>query len=282
MRFRGTRIVLPLLLAVVASWPASALAYSRTTPFGTWEVPITDIPNLGSPRTDILVKAFSPGMDVVAYLNKANAYGQKVAVYFSDTVNYSTGTVYPSRIKAWVDKVKSHPALYGYLSVKEPSWSGVSLSEMRSLYKAYKAADPNHRVIALLGDVPHFGSSANPWSTGVANMLWVDWYPVTYSRGYIGTASTWFPKVRAYVNRVTPGTPIWLMVQGHGYRAGDRKTPTPLQLARQVHDAFNYLKADGILFHAWNNPRYDKDLKRNPTLWSSARGIISRVRAGTF
>jgi hypothetical protein len=282
MRFRGTRIALPLLLAMVAFWPGSAVAYSTATPFGTWEVPITDIPNLGSPRTDIIVKSFSPGMNVVAYLDKAGAYGQQVVVYFLDTVNYSTGTVYPSRIKPWVDKVKNHPALYGYLSVKEPSWSGVSLGEMRSLYKAYKAADPNHRVIALLGDVPHFGSSANPWNTGVANMLWVDWYPVTFSRGYIGTASTWFPKVRAYVNRVTPGTPIWLMVQGHGYRPGDRKTPTPLQLARQVHDAFNYLKANGILFQVWNNPRYDTDLRRNTTLWASARGIISRVRAGTF
>jgi hypothetical protein len=113
-------------------------------------------------------------------------------------------------------------------------------------------------------------------------MLWVDWYPVTYSRGYIATADTWFPKVRAYVNKVTPGTPIWLMVQGHGYRAGDRKTPTVRQLRRQVRDGFNYLKASGILFHTWNNPRYDNDLKRNPTLWSGARTIISQVRAGTF
>lgn len=270
------------LLALTLALPGQTLAYSRWTPFALWEVPVTDIPNLGSPRTNVLVKAFSPGMNVVAYLDKAKAYGQMVAVSFTDTVDYSTGTIYPSRIKPWVDKVKGHPALYGYLSVKEPSWSGVSLSEMRSLYKAYKSADPNHRVIALLGDIPHFGSSANPWSTGVANMLWVDWYPVTYSRGYISTADTWFPKVRAYVNKVTPGTPIWLMVQGHGYRAGDRKTPTSLQLERQVRDGFRYLSANGILFHTWNNPRYDMDLKRNPTLWSTARSIITRVHAATF
>ena len=166
--------------------------------------------------------------------------------------------------------------------MKEPSWSHISLSEMRSLYKAYKAADPYHRVIALLGDVPHFGSSANPWATGVANMLWIDWYPVTYSRGYIGTASTWFPKVRAYVNKVTPGVPIWLMVQAHGYKPGDRKTPTSAQLIREVRDGFTYLKANGILFHTWNNPRYDSDLKRNPTLWSTVHSIISKVRTGTF
>jgi hypothetical protein len=221
-------------------------------------------------------------MNPVKYLDTARTYGQKVVLYFTDTVDYPTGTVYPARIKPWVDKVKTHPALYGYLSVKEPSWNRVTLTEMRSLYKAFKAADPNHPVIALLGDVPHFGTSANPWGTGVANTLWVDWYPVTYSKGYIGTASTWFPKVRSYVNRVTPGTPVWLMVQGHGYRAGDRRTPTATELQRQVRDGFSYLKADGIVFYTFNNALYEKDLKRNPTLWSAARSIVGKVRAGTF
>jgi hypothetical protein len=81
---------------------------------------------------------------------------------------------------------------------------------------------------------------------------------------------------------VTPGVPIWLMVQGHGYRPGDRKTPTSAQLERQVRDGFRYLKANGILFQTWNNPRYDNDLKRNTSLWSAARSIVSRVHAGTF
>jgi hypothetical protein len=269
-------------LVVASAAPAdAALIYSTATPFGTWEVPLGDIAKLGTPRTNILVKAFSPTMDPVKYLNAAQAVGQKVVVYFTDTVS-SGGIVYPSRVPGWVNKVKNHPALYGYLEVKEPSWSGVSLAEMRSLYAAYHKADPGHKVIALLGDIPHFGSSANPWSSGVANVLWVDWYPVTFSRGYIGTASTWFPKVRAYVDKVTPGTPIWLMVQGHGYKAGDRRTPTTAELAREVRDGFAYLRADGIVYYSWNNPQYDHDLKRNPTLWSQARHIVSAVRAGTL
>jgi hypothetical protein len=282
---RSASLLVPsllLTLTLVALAPATALGYSKTTMFGTWEVPVTDIAGLGAPRSQVLVKAFSPGMNIVAYLDKAKAYGQQVAVYFTDTVDYATGKIYPSRIKAWVDKVKRHTALYGYVSVKEPSWSGISLAEMRTLYKAYKAADPAHRVIALLGDVPHFGSKANPWASGVANMLWIDWYPVTYSRGYIATASKWFPKIRAYVNRVTPGVPIWLMVQTHGYKPGDRKTPTATQLTREVRDGFNYLKASGILFHTWNNPRYGSDLKRNTALWSTVRSIMTKVRAGTF
>jgi len=277
------RVLLVLgLLGLTLSLPGQALAYSTSTGFGTWEVPITDIGALGSPRTNVIVKAFSPGMNPVSYLDAAWAQGQQVVVYFTDTVDYAKGTVYTTRVAPWVSQVKAHPGLYGYLSVKEPSWSGISLGEMRALYSAYKAADPAHRVIALLGDVPHFGTKANPWATGVANMLWVDWYPVTYSRGYINTASTWFPKVRSYVKKVTPGTPIWLMVQGHGYRPGDRKTPTSTQLSRQIRDGFTYLGASGILFQVWNNPRYDSDLKRNASLWAAALRIVSKVRAGTY
>ena len=261
---------------------ASVPPNGTMTPFAVWEVPVGDIPGLGTPRTTLLVKAFSPTMDPVRYLNVAREHGQKVIVYFTDTVDYGRGTIATSKIKPWVDKVKNHPALYGYLSVKEPSWSGISLTEMRTLRKTYRSLDPAHPVVALLGDVPHFGTSANPWGTGVADVLWVDWYPVTYSRGYIATASTHFPKVRAYVNKVTPTVKLWLMVQGHGNKPGDRRTPTNAELTRQVRDGFNYLKAHGIAFYTWNNKQYGMDLKRNPTLWSHARSIITQVRAGTF
>ena len=122
----------------------------------------------------------------------------------------------------------------------------------------------------------------NPWTPGMAEILWVDWYPVTFSRGYIGTASTHFPKVRAYVNRVTPGTPIWLSTQGHEYKPGDRRRPSASELERQVRDGLSYLKADGIVFYTYHNPLYGLDLERNGSLWSTARSIVSRQRAGTF
>jgi hypothetical protein len=177
-------------------------------------------------------------------------------------------------IPGWVAKVKNHPALYGYLSVKEPSWNRISLAEMRSLYQAYKSADPSHPVVALLGDTPHFGTSANPWATGVANVLWVDWYPVTIRRGYLGAASVNFPKIKSYVAATTPGTPIWLMVQGHGYPAGDLRTPTAAELRRQVSDGFRYLGAAGIAFYTWKNPLYSSDFARNPALWDVARSLM--------
>ena len=145
---------------------------------------------------------------------------------------------------------------------------------MRLLYSAYKAADPNHAVVALLGDTPHFGTSQNPWGPGVANVLWVDWYPVTYSRGYIANASIHFPKIRTYVAATTPGTPIWLMVQGHGNRPGDRRTPTAAELTRQVNDGYRYLSAAGIAFYTYRNTMYDNDFARNPALWATARSLM--------
>lgn len=281
---RSSLAIVPLamvLLVGLAAPATAAVTYSTNTPFSVWEVQEADIDNIGG-RANILVKAFHPNMNIVRYLDTAKTYGFKVIVYFQDTVDYNAGTVYPTRVKPWVDKVKTHPALYGYMSVKEPSWWGVTLSEMRSLYSAYRAADSGHPVIALLGDTPHFGTSANPWGTGVANELWVDWYPVTYSRGYIPNASIHFPKIRSYVDKVTPGTPITLSVQGHGNRAGDKRTPTVAEMTRQVRDGFVYLKANGISFYTWNNTLYDKDLKRNPTLWGHCKTIVARVRGGTF
>ncbi len=278
-RFAGIAL-LALLAALVAS-PIPAAATPGILPrgpgFAAWEVQQLDISTLGSPRPGLLVKAFSPSKQdpapVVRYLDEAARHHQKVLVYFVDTVDYAKGTVAPNKVLNWVNKVKNHTALYGYLSVKEPSWSGISLAEMRQLYNAYKAADKNHPVVALLGDTPHFGTKDNPWAKGVANVLWVDWYPVT-THGYLAGASTNFPKIKAYVAKNTPGTPIWLMVQGHAYSKLGQRSPTAAELRRQVSDGFTYLGAAGIAFYTWQNPIYQSDFKRNTALWNVAKSLI--------
>ena len=278
----GIALLALLAALVVAPMPAVASppgVLAHGPGFAAWEVQQADIATLGSPRPGLLVKAFSWSTKtvkpIVTYLDEAAKYHQKVLVYFVDTVDYARGTVAPANIPKWVQLVRNHPALYGYLSVKEPAVNHITVAEMRSLYNAYKAADAGHPVVALLGDTPNFGTTTNPWSTGIANVLWVDWYPVTFSRGYIGTAVTNFPKIKAYVAAHTPGVPIWLMVQGHGYTKGDRRTPTPAELRRQVSDGVNYLGAAGIGFYTWQNPLYNNDFKRNPALWAAARAMIS-------
>ncbi len=227
------------------------------------------------------------------YLDAAAVCGVKVILYFPTTV--SGGTVYPSRVAALVNPLENHPALWGYLTVKEPSWAGINAAEIRSLYSAFKSADPNpnHKVMALFGDIPHFGQSANPYTAGMADVVMVDWYPVETASGgssssgtsYVATGPTNFNKVRSAVVSLTPGTPIWLMVQTHKYLAPathKKQLPTDALLRRQVREGLNGLAATGIAFHTWANTNYNMDQVRNPTMVGWMKVISSQVRAGTF
>jgi hypothetical protein len=190
--------------------------------------------------------------------------------------------------------VKNHPALYGYLSVKEPSWIGISASEIRALYKAIKAADPAHKVVALFGDIPHFGDSANPYTTGMADIVMVDWYPVETASGgcsssgtsYITNGPKWYStKVYPKVHAVTPRAPIWVMVQTHKYlapRCHKKQLPTQALLNRQVREAFVSARASGIAFHTFENSNYTMDQRRSSTMIPWMKQLSAAVHAGTF
>lgn len=227
----------------------------------------------------------------VNYLNEAQACGVKVIFHFSATI--SGGTVYPSRVARWANTVENHPNLDGYLTVKEPSWSGINASEIRSLYRAFKAADPNHTVYALFGDIPHFGDSVNPYGVGMADVVMVDWYPVeTASNGcsrtgtyYQPAGTKWFAKVRRVVNTKTPGKAVYAMVQTHKYlapRCHKKQLPTKSRLWRQVREAFTYGSVKGVAFHTWSNTSYNMDQVRNPTMVGWMKELSGLVRAGTF
>ncbi|HET7677775.1 MAG TPA: hypothetical protein VFK38_07960 [Candidatus Limnocylindrales bacterium] len=291
--------VLALGLVPGALPVSAAVSYPRTAPMVLQNVPIEDLQAnrngictyARAGRFTHVIKNTSGPLGAKAYLNASAACGLKVIFHFSATV--SGGTVYPSRVAYWVGVVKGHPALYGYLSVKEPSWIGINATEIRSLYSAFKKADPYRPVIALFGDVPHFGQSVNPYTAGMADIVMVDWYPVeTYNKGcstsgsvYLGGASTWFPKVRSIVATKTPGRPIWLMVQTHKYlkpTCHKKQRPTQSQLYRQVREGFAYLRARGVAFHVWSNPNYNIDERRDPTMVSWMAGLAAKVRAGTF
>jgi len=271
----------------------ATVTYSRSTNFVLQEVPTGDLLNntngICHTGANLVIKNAQGTFNRTYYAQVASACGLKVIWAFPDTVNYSTGTIYPTRVAALVRQVKGLAATYGYLSVKEPSWHHISGTEIRTLYRAYRTADPNHPVIALFGDVPHFGSTANPYWTGMANIVMVDWYPVETTNGtnsiYLTGASSWFPKVRAKVAAVTPGRPIWLMVQTHKYlkpATHKKQRPTQSQLSREVRDGFGYLRASGIAFHVWRNSNYSLDQLRDPQMVSWMKTLIGKVRAGTF
>jgi hypothetical protein len=298
-----TRRALPLVAAGVlllgslgAAGTASAVVtYSTDTPMILHNVTPADLwantNGVCTRRFTHVIRNVLGVSNATNYLDAAQHCGLKAILYFSQTV--SGGTVYPSRVAALVNAVKNHPALFGYLSVKEPSWVGIYPSEIRTMYKAFHAADPNHPVVALFGDVPHFGMSANPYTALMADIVMLDWYPVETGNGgrsmtgtsYVAGAPTFYQRIRSMVATKTPGTPIWLMVQTFKYLTPTyhkKQRPSQALLWRQVREGFVYLSAKGISFHTWTNSGYNIDQRRDPTMVSWMNTLAGQVQGGTF
>ena len=244
------------------------------------------------PFTHVIKNSAGPNNET-SFLDAAAICGVKVIMFFPTTADHAKGLVYPNLVPARVDNVKNHPALWGYLSVKEPSWSKINATEIRQLYTAFKARDAIHPVMALFGDIPHFGDAANPYTAGMADVVMVDWYPVeTANNGssssgtfYQPNGPTWFTKVRNAVNATTPNRPIWLMVQTHKYTSiatHKKQLPTEALLRRQVSEGLASLGARGIAFHTWSNTSYQMDQLRSPDLIPWMKTISTQVRNGTF
>ena len=296
-RLAAGLIATSLIMSVLGATSASAVTtYSTETPMILVNVPPEDL--LANTRGvcdgsfDIVFRNVGTTTGARAYLDAAQRCGLKVVFFFSTTT--SGGTVYPARVAAWVRAVKDHPALYGYLSVKEPSWIGINRYEIRALYAAFKKADPGHPVIALFGDIPHFGGTANPYTAGMADIVMVDWYPVETARSGCSSSGTtynpygpkWFKtKVRPTVAARTPGVPIWVMVQTHKYLAPSchkKQRPSWTLLTRQVREALTYAGAQGIAFHTFRNVNYNMDQRRDAQMVSWMKTLSSQISGGTF
>lgn len=286
-----------LVLGVVGVTSVSAVTtYSTDTPMILQNVAPRDM--LANTRGicngdfDIVMQNAGDAASARRSLDAAQACGLKVVLFFSQS--RIGGTVYPARIAPLVNAVENHPALYGYLSVKEPSWSGINRVEIRSLYAAFRNADPTHPVVALFGDIPHFGDSVNPYTANMADIVMVDWYPVETARAGCSRAGTtyvpygpkWYnTKVRPRVAAAKPGTPIWVMVQTHknlGRACHKKQRPSLALLSRQVREAFTYAGASGIAFHTFDNAGYTMDQRRDPQMVGWMKLISQQVSAGTF
>ncbi len=261
-RFATGLLMASLALGTVGATSASAVTgYSTETPMILFNVPPEDLManrhGICNGKFQIVVRTAGGVAGAIRFLDAAQHCGLKAILFFSDTANHSTGKVYPSRVAALVNGVKNHPALYGYLTVKEPSWIHISGAEIRSLYRAFKAADPSHPVVALFGDIPHFGEQGQSvhrehgrhrhgrlvsGRDGQQRLL------ADAATHYITTGPKWLTKVRAKIAAVTPGTPIWLMIQTHKYLAPSchkKQRPTEAQMRRQVRDGLAYAEGHG-------------------------------------
>ncbi|HLO36705.1 MAG TPA: hypothetical protein VK194_11505 [Candidatus Deferrimicrobium sp.] len=291
-----------MLVATVGAGPLGAIPASATLTYPTNapmilqnvspEDLLANTRQICNGAFTIVIRNVLGATNTLRYLDAAQHCGVKAIVFFQSTV--SGGTVYPSRVAALVNAVKNHPALYGYLSVKEPNWVGISGSEIRSLYKAFHAADPRHPVVALFGDIPHFGGTSNPYTAGMADIVMVDWYPVeTASSGcsssgtsYVTSGPKWYStRVYPKIHTLTPNAKIWVMVQTHknlNPTCHKKQRPSQSLLYRQVREAFRYAHATGIAFHTFQNNNYTLDERRDGTMVSWMRQLSAAIRAGTF
>ena len=280
-------------IGLFAQGAAATFAPTAGTQMILQEVPVGDLDanthGVCTAGATLVIKNAQGAFDRTGYAAAATRCGLHVIWAFPDTVNYSTGRIYTNRVAGLVNQVKNLPATWGYMSVKEPNWSHVSAAEIRALYTAFKAADPTHPVMALFGDIPHFGGKTNPYTRGMADVVMVDWYPIETTNGtnstYLAGASKWFPRVRALVARTTPGVPIFLMIQTHkNLRPATHKKqlPTQAQMAREMRDGFTYLHASGIGFHTWRNANYTKDELHSPATVASMKALMAQVAGGTF
>ena len=121
-------------LALLAVMAATLLGAGNAVAYGTAQTPMVlqnvSLEDVLANKGGICNGGFTHVMKSAAgpnnarnYLDAAQRCGLKVIMSFPETVNHSLGRVYPSKVAYWVNIVKNHPALFGYLTVKEPSWN---------------------------------------------------------------------------------------------------------------------------------------------------------------
>jgi hypothetical protein len=302
-RRASSRLVTGLLTAILAvgvfgaTGATAAPAYNVNAPMILNNVPPADLlantHGICNGTFTVVIANVGGAAGALRYLDAAQHCGLKAVLHFSTTTTV-TGVVYPSRVAPLVSAVKNHPALFGYLTVKEPSWTHISATEIRSLYSAFHKADPRHPVVALFGDIPHFGGTANPYTAGMANIVMVDWYPVETANGgcsktgssYVPYGPKWYStKVVPTVKAKTPGVPVWVMVQTHKYLAPTchkKQRPTWTQLVREVKEALVYAHASGIAYHTFSNVNYQSDLRRDGPMVTEIQTLTRSVRLGSL
>lgn len=236
----------------------------------------------------IVLKKYQAGVDPTVYLDQAHAHGLQVLAWFPGV--YAGGIVTPGAADPWVAKVKSHPALFGYVSVIEPAATGtnIDLGEMQTLYRRLTALDPMHPVVVSYGHLWKIGAADNPVGRGVADIFIAESYPVVfpsaaYPTGWVTSTGATLRAVRSVVATQAPGTPVWITVPMHEYFPSNRRQPSYAEILRQVRHGFDDLGGSGVVLYPWHtSSNYSNDLSQNLELQDAVRAAIARLREGYF
>jgi len=161
-------------------------------------------------------------------LDRAEKYGIKVFL----SLGYPRDTK-GDQLKIWkirmanilTEKVKSHPALFGYFLVDEPAWGGKSLDNLTKAYKAFKDLDPYHPV--WINAAPRGSAEVHEQYSKAADIYGLDIYPVPYPGGHSGMKDKRLTCVgkyaQMYYDAAGQNKAIWMAFQGFSWKQWSSK-----------------------------------------------------------
>jgi len=156
-------------------------------------------------------------------LDRAQKYGIKVFL----SLGYPRDTK-GDQLKIWkirmanilTEKVKNHPALFGYFLIDEPAWAGKSLNNLTKAYEGFKDLDPYHPV--WINAAPRGSIEVHKQYSKAADIYGLDIYPVPYPGGHSGMEDKGLTCVgkyaQMYYDAVGQNKAIWMALQGFSWK----------------------------------------------------------------
>ncbi|MHB8580489.1 MAG: LamG-like jellyroll fold domain-containing protein [Ignavibacteriaceae bacterium] len=218
----------------------------------------------------------------VAFLDSAYANGVWVIIGKDFTSGSgSSFSIDTTALHSYVSdsSINNNPALYGWLAIDEPAGRNVSLANLQKLYQAYREADPNHPVMVDFNrSYSDFGTSTNPFGTGVADIANFDIYPWTigapYSLNPVSMTKGGILNADSIIHDDDPHTKIWGM--GQTFSTADWRRPLPIEMYSQAVD-FLTNGAQALDWYTWSSDSIG--LKDCSDLQSIAREIGSELES---
>jgi len=195
----------------------------------------------GQEGVDMVVPYNRDGVDPTSYLNSAFVSGVGVMLMIDRALAAKPDL---ARVRAYVARFKSHPALSGWHLSDEPTIGRqrISPENARAVYRAIRSVDPDHPVGIVFG----VSEDARPF-IGAMDIMMLDDYPCVASRPEFSTLPIWWKhlKDRAAIGRQVGGfIPV---IQGFGGPFLGKRLPTRAE-TRYMAFASIVAGATGIVY----------------------------------
>jgi hypothetical protein len=211
----------------------------------------TDITNVGSvPATaeegmNVVMPYYSSGANVTAYLDACQAVGMKVFVEIDRSMVLANNT---AGVDAFVATYKSHPAVFAWYLMDEPTLQGMTAAEALTMYNVVKAEDPSHPV-AIAFNIDDDISTYMP----ACDIAMYDEYPAKVNQAEFTGLDAWYLHLQNATAELS-GTDEWIPIlqaftTGSSPPHNQYRLPT-LKEARYMTYAALQQNATGIFYWA--------------------------------